>query len=267
MPNEYPQWKQKGHTGGLSDDRFLGVKDSFYYAKGVEIRKNPHSLKLAYAAEKDSGSVVTDLINAFVTIQSTGDIIAFGDTGKIYRKAGGSGSWALCYTQGSSPNILNAIEYNDYLYWFTSNKIHRIAVSGIDADWTTGTTPTIDFKTFTNGNGNSHPAIELFNKLYIGDSYYLAELDSFGTFTGDKLEIFNDEEIRALTFGGNMMRIFSRKSEKVEGGHKYYWNGSSESYDERVPTSQVIHCAVSNGGDDYVIAGRRPYIYNATGYE
>lgn len=266
MGNEYPQWKMKGHTGGFSDDRFIGIRDSFAYAKGVEIRKNPHSLTLAYAVEKNSGNVITDLINAMVTISTTGDIIAFGNAGNIYRRAEGAGDWVKVYTMSSTDSILNAIEYNGYLYWFTYNKIHRIAVPAIDADWSAGATPTIDYKTFTNSNLYAHPAIELNNKLYIGDSFYLAELDSFGTFTGNKLSIFHDEEIRALTFGGSMMRIFSRKSTKVEGGHKYFWDGTSESYTERVPFVQVIHTAISNGGDDYVIAGRRPYIYNASGY-
>ena len=167
----------------------------------------------------------------------------------------------------STNSILNAIEYNDYIYWFTYNKIHRIAITDISSNWVTGTAPTIDYKTFTNSNLYSHPAIELNNKLYIGDSFYLAELDSLGTFTGDKLSIFHDEEIRAVTFGGSMMRIFSRKSTHIEGGHKYFWNGSDPAYTERVPFSQVIHSAISNGGDDYVIAGRVPYIYNASGYQ
>ena len=93
MSNEYPQWKQKGHTGGFSDDRFIGITDSFAYAKGVEIRKNPHSLTLAYAAEKNSGSVVVDLINKFVTVSTSGDILAFGNAGNIYRRVEGAGDW------------------------------------------------------------------------------------------------------------------------------------------------------------------------------
>jgi 3D (Asp-Asp-Asp) domain-containing protein len=266
MANDYPQWKQKSHYGGFSDDRFMGIQNSFAYAKAVEIRKNPNSLTLAYAVDKDSGTVVTDLINAFVTISTTGDIIGFSNTGKIYRKTAGAGNWANCYTQTSNPSILNAYEYNAYLYWFTAGKMHRIALADIDDTWSGSASLSIDYKSFTNGNANAHPAIELNNKLYVGDGFYLAELDSFGTFTGNKLEIFHDEEIRAITFGGAMMRIYSRKSTKIEGGHKYYWDGSSAAYAERVYFAQVIHCAIANGGDDYVIAGRRPFLYNASGY-
>ena len=40
-------WAQDQFFGGFSDDRFLGAPNSFQYAKGIEIRKNPKSLKLA----------------------------------------------------------------------------------------------------------------------------------------------------------------------------------------------------------------------------
>lgn len=275
--DQFPQWKQKSHYGGFSDDRFLGIEHSFRYAKAVEIRKNPNSLTLAYAVDKDSGSVITDLVLAFVTIKSTGDIIAFGDTGKIYRKTAGAGSWVNCYTQPSSLKILNAFEYNDYLYWFTAANVHRIAVANIDDTWTGDGTLSVNYKAFANDNANAHPAIELNNKMYVGDGYYLAELDSLGTWDDDRVEIFHDEEIRALTFGGATMRIFSRSSTKKEGGHKYYWDGSSAGYNERVFINQVIHCAIngggqnttmsSAGGSDYVIAGRRPFLYESSGYD
>jgi hypothetical protein len=258
-------WTQTSFFGGFSDDRFMGIENSFRYAKGVEIRKNPNSLTLAYKPEAETISL-TDKVNAMVTIATTGDILAFCGDGKIFRKAEGTGSWALVYTLASGHSILNAIEYNDYLYWFTYNKVHRIAVSGIDADWTTGTTPTIDYKEFLNSNLYAHPAVELNNKLYVGDGFYLSELDSLGTWTQDKLEIFNDEEIRGLTTGGSVMRIFSRKSTKAQGGHKYYWDGADTVYAERVYFDQTIHAVFSDGGEDYVIAGVRPFLYKSSGY-
>jgi hypothetical protein len=109
--------------------------------------------------------------------------------------------------------------------------------------------------------------IELSNQLYVGDGYNLCELSSVGVWSEGKITIFHDEYIRALTFGGSMMRLFSRKSDKVEGGHKYFWDGSAESYNERVVFSQAIHCAISDGGNDYVIAGKQPILYSASGYD
>lgn len=257
-------WTQKNFFGGFSDDRFMGTQNSFRYAKGIEIRKNPNSLTLAYKPEAET-ITLTDKVNAMITVNSTGDIIAFSSDGKIFRKAFGASTWTLVYTDSGGGDILNAIEYNDYVYWFTAGNIHRIAVADIDADWTGSVTE--DYKTFTNGNANAHPALEFNNKLYIGDGYYLAELDYFGILTGDKLEIFHDEEIRAITFGGAMMRIFSRKSTKSMGGHKYYWNGASLAYNERVYFNQTIHAAFSDGGVDFVLAGTRPFLYQSAGYE
>lgn len=264
MNYEKKEWPQSRFYGGFSDDRFMGVEHSFRYAKGVEIRKNPDSLTLAYATEAET-IVLTAKVNSMTTIKSTGDIIAFCNDGKIWRKAAGTGSWALAYTDTGGAAILSGQEYNDYLYWATAGNIHRIAINKIDASWSGDVSE--DYKAFANSNANAHPMLEWNNKLYIGDGFYLAELDSLGTWTNNKLEIFNDEEIRSLTFGGAVMRIFARKSTKLEGGHKYYWNGTSAAYNERVYTNQVIHCAIADGGNDYVIAGRRPFLYYSSGYE
>ena len=262
---QLPNWGQENFYGGYSDDKFLGIKNSFRYAKGVEIRKNPKSLKLAYAVEKDSASIIDSTIYAMVTISTTGDIIAFGGNGKIWRKAAGEGSWVLVYTDSGAEKIINGFEYNDYLYWFTADKVHRIAVANIDADWTGDVTE--DYKTFTNGNTNAHPALEYANKMYVGDGGLLAELDSSMVWTANKLTLFSDEEIRALTFGGAMMRIFTRKSNLVDYGAKYYWNGTDDAYNERVIFEQTIHTAISKGGSDYVIAGKIPYLYVSSGYD
>jgi len=256
-------WPQTSFFGGFSDDRFMGIENSFRYAKGVEIRKNPNSLTLAYKPEAETISL-TNKVNAMVTIKSTGDIIAFCEDGKIFRKPTGTGSWALAYTDTGSAAIINALEYNNYLYWFTAGNLHRIAIANIDASWSGDVTE--DYKAFTNDNANAHPAIELNNKMYVGDGFYLAELDSLGTWTADKLMIFNDEEIRGLTTGGSVMRIFSRKSTKTQGGHKYYWDGADTVYKERVYFDQTIHTAFSDGGEDYVIAGVRPFLYKSSGY-
>lgn len=260
-----PEWTQDQFYGGFSDDRFLGIPQSFRYAKGVEIRKNPKSLKLAYAVEKSTSTECDALVNAMVTIQSTGDIIAFLNNGKILRRAAGAGSWVLVYTDSSARNIMNAIEYNDYLYWFTSQYIHRIAISDIDASWSG--TVTENYKEFTNANTIAHPALENNNKLYIGDGSLLAELDSLMAWTPNKLPIFGDEYIRCITFGGSMMRLFANKTNNIDAGHKYYWNGTSEAYNEKVYLRQVVQCAINDGGEDYVIAGIRPFLYLSSGYQ
>ncbi len=259
-------WIQNFFYGGFSDDKFLGIKNSFQYGKGVEIRESPNSLQLAHAVEKISASVVDTPINAMVTISTTGDVIMFGNNGKIFRKANGGDTVVNCYTDTGASAILNATEYNDYLYWATAGNLHRIAIADINADWTGDVTE--DYKAFTNANANAHPMIEIANNLYIGDGSYLSELDSFGVFTADKIIIFADEEIRALTWNGKLCRIYSRKSNKVDYGAQYFWNGISTEYNDRIIWNGLtIHTAFNKDGYDYVIAGKRPFIFVTSGYQ
>jgi len=255
-------WTQSAFHGGFSNDKFIGIRNSFRYAKGVEIRKNPNSLTLAYKPEAETISL-TGKVRKMVTIQSTGDIIAFCSDGKIFRNATGAGTWVLVYTDGGDGNLMNGIEYNNYLYWFTAGNLHRIAITDIDDDWTGDVTE--DYKTFTNGNSNAHPAREFGNNLYIGDGPDLAELDNFGVFTGEKLPIFGDEEIRSITTDGTWIKLYSRRSSKIDFGAKYFWNGSSEAWQERKTIRQMFHCAIEADEGDYMIAGQKPYLYASKG--
>lgn len=273
-------WRQNMNYGGFADDKFLGIKNSFTSAKGVEIRKNPHTLKLAKALvfdNKDQNNntfIFEDLIGSFVTIKSSGIILACGKAGKIYRKNHGQLSWTLAHTLNTGLNagnrIINCIEYNDYIYFLTEAKIHRIPIGNVtDANWAANLT--VAYKTFNNQTANYRPALEMNNKLYIGDGKDLGELDSLGVWTYNKIAIFGDEEIVSLTFGGAMMRIFGTKvlnvyGQKTRGSHKYFWDGATASYGEKVEFSEPIHCAVSNGGSDYVIAGMQPWLYLSDGY-
>jgi hypothetical protein len=253
--------------GGYSDDRFLGIPNSFQYAKALEIRKNPNSLTLAYKTEKDSSTTIDSFVKAMVSISTTGDLIAFSSTnGKIWRKPSGSSTYTLVYTDSTARPILNAIEYNNYLYWFTSGHVNRIALSSIDNDWTG--TVTENYKVFTNGSTTAHPALEFANKLYIGDGFYLGELDSVGTYTGNKIEIFHDETIIDITYASDYLRMYARKSTKVDDSSVYLWGGTTAAWNQRIIWNNTfIHCAITHEGIDYVIAGKRPFLYKAAGLQ
>lgn len=258
-------WILNRQYGGISDDRFLGLPYSHQYSEKIEFRKNPNSITLAYKVEKDSSTTVDSLCLCSATIKSTGDLIVFGSNGKIWRKAYGRTTYVLVYTDTSARKIINAIEYNDYLYWFTQSKVHRIAISAIDDAWSGSVTE--NYKTFTVGNANAHPAIELFNKLYIGDSYYLAELDNFGIFTGNKIEIFHDEEIRNITYSENYLRMYSRRTNKIDFGAAYLWSGTTTNYEQRMNyEGHLIHSVFNFNGSDYIVADRQPKLYTPNGY-
>ena len=266
-------WLLNSFKGGYSDDKLAGLPDSFQESSAVEVRENPRSLTLARAMEKNSESVVVDMVRAMATIQSTGDIIGCDESGRIYRRAGGAGSWVECWRITKTNKLItDCFEYNDYFYIATQTYLHRIAVADIDNDWTTDIDE--EWQAFTNGNINQHPFIEINNNMYVGDGNYLSEYSSSGVWTDNKITIFGDEEIRALTFSGGMMRIYARKLVPASGngdtnyGRCYLWNGISGAYNEAIAWAGLpIHAAVNKDGTDFVIAGVRPSIYVTNGYE
>ena len=123
---ELNAYKIKGFRGGIADDAYKGVTGSFRFGYGLNIRSETDTLKCNQALKKDSGSVVTYLILFFVPA-TNGNLYGFGDTGNIYRKDGGDGTWSLVYTDPDGA-ITGAAEYTNnnwsdsyipYLYWAT----------------------------------------------------------------------------------------------------------------------------------------------------
>lgn len=259
------QWLTNSWYGGNATDQFVGTANSFQSSKNVEIRQESKALKLQKRPVRNASAVILDWVNKFVTIQSTGDVIAFGNAGKIYRQAAGTGSFVLAYTDTSARNISDAYQYNDYLYWATPTHLHRIAVANIDAAWAGDVTE--NYKTFSQGTSSHHPMIEVYNDLYIGDGKYVAKLDSFLVFTGTTLSIFADEQIVGLTFNGTSISIYSQRTSSVAYSRKYLWNGLSDSYNEFVHfDGKTIHAVLNVGTVDYVLAGRLPSLYAVQGY-
>jgi hypothetical protein len=260
------RWINKLWHGGISGDQFLGIQSSVQSAKNVNLRANGRQLQLANQVVRSSNAVITDQIMAFVTIQGTGDVIAFGDTGKIYRQAAGTGDFAVAYTDSGNRKILSAYEYNSYLYWCTSSRLHRIAVANIDATWSTDVTE--DYKTFTNACATHHPMIEVYNQLYIGDGKNLAELSSLGVFTGTKLAIFGDETIVGLVFSGTYIRLYTRRTTSVPISRCYLWDGVSADYNQFMTINGLaVHAVQQKGNLDYVIAGTKPVLLACSGFD
>jgi hypothetical protein len=258
------RWTQNSYFGGNAVDQFIGIKNSFQDGKNIDVRSEPRFVKLAEKPVRNASGVIADWIMDWVTIQATGDVIAFGDTGKIYRQTAGTGDFALAYTDSSNRKITDAYEYNGKLVWATQSNLHYILVANIDATWSTDVVE--NWKTFTNGNTTYHPMLEVYNNLLIGDGKHVAQLDALGVFTGNKLPIFGDEQVVKLTFNGSVIKVYSQRTANVDYGRSYLWNGTSGSYQEFLPWPGAIHSAGSLHNLDYVLAGRIPTLYASNGY-
>lgn len=252
--------------GGYSDDEFIGIDGSFWRASGLEIRRFPRRIQVQKKLTDEAGANIDRQVHAAIVTSQFGDTIAAGDNGQVYRRAQGASTWTKVYTDTGNDKILDICEYNGYIYWTTRNKLHRIAMTdtGTSVTWTTVTE---DYQSLTYDSTDAHPMIQAFNTLWVGDGDQLASLDSAGTWTANALQLPFDDLIRKLTFTGTLIKAWSRKQSNFrDEGAVTFWNGVSDSYQERTPLDGMFQTATTaDGGVDFFIAGHRPWLYRLDG--
>lgn len=161
-------------NGGISPIKGKGVRGSFAFGYGLNIRDN-NTLKCNQRLVKDSGTTVVDLILVMFKA-SDGNVYAFGDTGKIYRKV--AGTWALAYTD-SDGRISGACQFKStsdtYILYATQTKLKRITLANAAGTWS-GNITTVD--TFANGDADDfHTMRNAIGVVLIEDGDLLAEYD------------------------------------------------------------------------------------------
>lgn len=117
-------------NGGIAESEMLGYPESVANAVGLDLFTKPGFLRINHKLIQDS--VLTEKINRILAV-STGDVLIFCDEGKIY-KAGSP--YTLLHTVSpstGSKNILSVEEFNGYVYFTTSDWVHRIAVSKLSS--------------------------------------------------------------------------------------------------------------------------------------
>ncbi len=82
----------KRFDGGLSTDLQLGTKNSFAYSQHLDFRKKPSQLSVLPKTAEEGTGVIIDLIQNSLMILS-GQILALGDTGYLYRRTT-AGIWS-----------------------------------------------------------------------------------------------------------------------------------------------------------------------------
>lgn len=250
--------------GGLADSSYLGLPGTFWRGENCEIRRFPRGLELAKLSENTSGAVIDQTIYCAVE-NYNGDTIAVGANGDIWWKAHDSTTWLNPYTDTGTATITDICIFNGYVYWTTSGHLHRI----LETETTVGTawtTVTEDYKAFAVGNNNSHPMVEAFNKLYVGDGYGLCELSSAGVWTTGKITFPTNEEVRGLTFKRNVITAYTRRTNlRNDYGAAYFWDGTSDAYNDSVRLDGAFHAVCTVGNRDFLLAGHKPALYRMDG--
>ena len=102
------------HEGGWSTDLKVGISHSVPYTEALDFRKNPSQLSVLPGLAKESGSVVTDLVQNFVMVPD-GSIYALGDTGNFYKRTT-AGVWSLIGNIGSGTFGMDYRRDSDIIY-------------------------------------------------------------------------------------------------------------------------------------------------------
>lgn len=157
--------------GGIADSKYRGLRNSVASIVGLDIHSEPGLIQANQKLKKDSGDTIDDLCLAIVQC-SDGNTYFFGsNNGKIWKRTS-SGVYTLeAQVDGG---VVNAIEYEGYIYYFTQAKIGRWKIGD---DWSSRVD---SYKAFKNGNMSDHPAIVLNLVLYIGDGNLIAKIREYG---------------------------------------------------------------------------------------
>ncbi|MFA7287039.1 MAG: hypothetical protein WC052_05250 [Patescibacteria group bacterium] len=245
------------NLGGLADSIYSGPTNSSAELVGLDLHSEPGILKVNQKLTKDSGSTVDDFCIAGLAC-SDGSSYFFGSTnGKIFKRTSG-GTWSVEATAAPAAGnvgILAAAEYQGYIYYAMQSRLGRVAVG---AAWSTRND---SFATFTNTDATYHPMFELNEVLYIGDKYYVAQVDA-GVFSANALDIDARYRVSALGFMNTDLLIGTYIASNVGQCAIFRWNTWSDSYSVSDSVPEVgVNAFLSNDNQVIVSAGTKGNLY------
>jgi hypothetical protein len=216
------------NLGGLSDSKYMGRTNSLASMVGLDIHSSVGSIFSQWKMVKDSGTTIDSWVGTILET-SDGNAYCFSQTtGKIWKRTS-AGVYSLVYTSVPSAGdakCLHAAEFNGYVYWATPNKLFRITIAGL-TDWATNA---VEWKTFTNADNSYHPMVELNGILFIGDGKYVAQVDEFGNFSANALDLPAQYRIKCMGKVYSDLLIGTYTTDNVSRAHIFRWNTYSPSW-------------------------------------
>lgn len=235
------------NMGGIADSDYLGGKASVAEAVGLDIHSESGLIKVNQTLTKESGATVDDLVKARVSC-SDGKTYLFGSTnGKIWSRTN-AGVYALEGTASPAAGmagILDAIEYGGYIYYAMQARLGR---------WQIGTawsTRNDSWATFSNNDALYHPMRVLNIVLYVGDGFYVAQVDG-ATFTPNALDLEKQYRISALGKAGTDLLVGTIVAGNVITATRFRWNTWSVSFSSQDDLPEV-GCNAFIEADNYAL--------------
>lgn len=242
-------------AGGWSTGSRRGQTGSFRYGKGLNFRDDPDVITANKASVKDSGTTVVDLPK-WITSHGT-DVYAYGDTGKLYKKTGGS--WTVGKSVSNSKG--QGLEvYGDYLYYRQNSQIGRldlVGAGGYTDNWQTSNVQTV----------TDWGAIKTFlDFVAFANSRYLATWND-STFTYNKLSFPKNYFVRDLGAMSEYLVMAVNDNEtitSVKRGFIFLWDGTSSTYNFQAEVPEAVS-SIQAFMDTVYIFGASGTIYEYNG--
>lgn len=252
------------NLGGIADSDYLGSENSVAELVGFDIHSEGGLLRVNQALTKESGATIDDLVKAKVQC-SDGNTYLFGSTnGKIWKRTSG-GTYSLEATASpasGSAGIVDAYEYQGYIYYAMENRLGRVAV-GSPTSWAGRSD---NWATFTNGNATHHPMKEVNLVLYIGDANFVAQVDA-GTFSANALDIKEPLIIKSLGKLKTDLLIGTFVSTSIYRTEILRWNTWSVSYSVSDEIPEVgVNSFLDIDNQVIVNAGLKGNLYQYDGF-
>jgi hypothetical protein len=243
------------NLGGIADSKYQGQKNSVAEMVGFDIHSEPGILKNNQKLTKESGSTIDDLVKKILPC-SDGNTYLFGSTnGKIWKRtsAGAYSLEATASPAAGNVGILDAYEYQGYIYYSMQSRLGRVAV-GAPTDWSGRDD---NWQTFANTDADYHPFKEVNQVLYVGDGKDLAQVDA-GVYSASALDIKTPLRIKSLgkmltdILLGTFVNVYKVATEI------FRWNTWSESYQVGDEIPEVgINCFLATDNFNLVSCGQK----------
>jgi uncharacterized protein YaiE (UPF0345 family) len=218
--------------GGFSPEANRGARGAFRTGQNLDIRSGDNTLKCNQKLKKDSSTTVVDLVLTGFRA-SDGKQYAFGDTGKIYRKA--TTTWELVYTDtdgkitgASEFTFLFSGSYTSHLVWATQTKLKSIPLATAGSgSWSTGI---VTQGTFAVGSASYYHTMRVAaGALMICDGHDLAMLDYEGVFSTAGVSLTEGNEGRSL-YERNGTIVIGTEGSATQEGWIFTWDGIQDSW-------------------------------------
>lgn len=211
--------------GGIADSEYVGIPNSMGNLAGLDIHGEPGVCKVQQATVLDSGSSIAAPAKQMIACSNGYTFMFLTGSGEVWARSA-LGVYTLVYSSVSGP-ILDAAEYNGYIYFATETTLYQWPVVA-GHDWST----VISFASFLRGNSLFHPMIVLGGILLIGDGCNLAQVDDtepIGSptpvFTGDAEVYFTQYTITCVgDYSGDLLVGMSVLGGNVISSLIYRWN-------------------------------------------